>query len=446
MYIKPAVVFAMSAFITACSPGSGPGPGGFASLTGSDTPSAVPSSNANDSDDQLRIRHLMELRQRYRGSSNSAGLNELHRAETEAAKHFLAAGSDLARAELFQEAIEKYDLGLLAQPSDAELLQARQTAGARKEVARLYTEGERAKSVGNLDLADTLFQKAANFDPQNEALKKEVRELDRAKEGNEQRYVLAAFRSQDPVAMNFRDAKLKDALEVVSEPHRLNFVFDKNAENLDVNVSAKNVSFEQAFNMVLRAANAGYKVLGPNSIFLYEDTPEKRKQHADLYFKTFHLSTLKAERMAELLKASMEIKTLVANNDLGIIQVRDTRDTLDVVEKLIAANDRKPAEIMLNVEILEVNRNKSDQLGIDWGSQIAISPQGVAAAATGSAAATGAAAAVGRATLQTLAEGSPLLKQSMVTLPTVTLNYLRTAVDARTLSNPSDPDRGWPAG
>ena len=81
----------------------------------------------------------------------------------------------------------------------------------------------------------------------------------------------------------------------------------------------------------------------------------------------------------------MEIKTLVANNDLGTIQVRDTRDTLDVVEKVIAANDRKPAEIMLNVEIIEINRNKSDQLGINWGSQISVTPQGVAADATAAA-------------------------------------------------------------
>ena len=97
--------------------------------------------------------------------------------------------------------------------------------------------------------------------------------------------MLAAFRSQNPVAINFRDAKLKEALQAVCEPYNLNFVFDKNADNLDVSVSARNVNFEQAFNMVLQAANAGYKVLGPNSIFIYEDTPEKKKQYADLVFQ-----------------------------------------------------------------------------------------------------------------------------------------------------------------
>ena len=438
MYFKLAVVFALSALISACSPGGGAGLGDLVPLAGADTVSKPSSTDSNDSDDQLRIRHVMELRQRYRGSSDAAGLDELHRGETEAATRFLAAGSALAREGRYQEAIEKYEMGLLAQPANAELQQARQTSMGRKELARLYTEGQRAKAVGNLDLAETLYQRAASFDGQNEGLKKELTDLDRLKKGEEHRFVLAAFRSQNPVAINFRDAKLKDALQVVCEPYNLNFVFDKNADNLDVSVSAKNVNFEQAFNMILQSGNASYKVLGPNSIFIYEDTPDKKKQYGDLYFKTFHLSTLKAERMAEILKSSMEIKTLVANNDLGTIQVRDTRDTLDVVEKVVAANDRKPAEIMLNVEILEINRNKSDQLGIDWGSQISITPQGVSsdAVAAASGGTTAVTSSVAGLTLQALAEGSPLLKQSTVTLPTMTLNYLKNVVDARTLSNP----------
>ena len=234
----------------------------------------------------------MELRQRYRGSTDTGGLDEVRRTETDTANHFLVAGSSLAREGRYQEAIEKYEMGLLAQPSNAELQQARQMALGRKEVARLSAEGQREKAVGNFDLAETAFQRAASFDTQNEGLKSELTDLDRVRKGEEQRYVLAAFRSQNPVALNFRDAKLKDALQVVCEPYNLNFVFDKNADNLDVSVSAKNINFEQAFNMVLQAANAGYKVLGPNSIFIYEDTPEKRKQYADLVFQDvppFHL-------------------------------------------------------------------------------------------------------------------------------------------------------------
>ena len=91
--------------------------------------------------------------------------------------------------------------------------------------------------------------------------------------------------------------------------------------------------------MVLQAANAGYKVLGPNLIFIYEDAPEKKKRVRGYSISRRSISQPEGRfrTVAEVLKSSMEIKTLVANNDLGTIQVRDTRDTMDVVEKLIAA-------------------------------------------------------------------------------------------------------------
>ena len=113
---------------------------------------------------------------------------------------------------------------------------------------------------------------------------------------------------------------------------------------------------------------------------------------------------------------SMDIKTLVANNDLGTIQVRDTRDVLDVVEKVVAANDRKPAEIMLNVEVLELDRSKAENLGIDYGGQAAVqSPQ---------------------INIKDIFGKNGYVDQSFVTLPVVTLNFLKSNTDARTLSNP----------
>ncbi len=427
MYFKSIISLALCAAVAGCSV-----PAGLSDLSSSLAVTGEPKSppqEGSDADDQHWVQSVTEMRKRFRGSSDSAGLDELHRSESDAASHFLAAGSTLAHQQRYDEAIQKFDLGLVAQPNNAELLQARQTASGRKDIARLYDEGQRAKSVGNYDLAETMFQKAALLDGSNANVKRELAALDHAKKSEEQHLVLAAFSSPSPVALNFRDAKLKDALKVLCDPYNLNFVFDKNTDNLEVTLSAKNVNFEQAFNMILQSSNTTYKVLGSNSVFIYENTPDKRKQYADRYFKTFHLSTLKAERMAEILKGAMEIKTLVANNDLGTIEIRDTRDTLDVVEKLVAANDRKPAEIMLNVEVLEIDRTKAENLGVDLGSQITVAPPQSLAFSTGS---SGSASQV---TLQGLINGGPLL-QSTVALPTVTLNYLKTSVDARTLSNP----------
>ena len=87
-----------------------------------------------------------------------------------------------------------------------------------------------------------------------------------------------------------------------------------------------------------------------------------------------------------------------------------------MIEKVIAANDRKPAEIMLNVEILEIDRIKTDKLGLDYGGAIS--------------------AQLPQASFKELVGGAKLAASSVVTFPTVTLNYLKSGVDARTLSNP----------
>jgi general secretion pathway protein D len=357
------------------------------------------------------LQRVFELRKEAR----QPGDPELRRAEEEAAAYYLKAGSALARQDRHAEAIEKFELGLAAQPGNAMLLQARQAAAGRREAARLLAEGRHANAAGNTGLAETLFQQAAAAGGTNPDVKRELDGISRARKEYAERYVLAAFRSGAPVALNFREARLGDALKVLCDGHDLNAVFDKGAENYTVSVSARNVTFEQGFHMLLQAGNAAFKVTGPNSVFIYENTPEKHQQFAGRYFRTFHLSTVKAERMAEILKASMELKTIVANNDLGTIQIRDTRETLDVAEKLIAANDRKPAEIMLDVSILEVDRNKAEQLGIDYGSQITLQAP--------------------KFTVKELT-GANVLNSSVITVPPVTLNYLKTSVNARVLSNP----------
>jgi general secretion pathway protein D len=411
--LKPAILIALTAGLTACGfPQGESGLSPLPEIPGLTRIANTPDAAAASSGDQRQIQHVLDLRKHSSGPED----NELQKAQTEAASDFLAAGTALVKQERYREAIEKFELGLVAQPTNTELRLARQTAIGRQEAAKLFLEGQRAKAVGNYDIAESLLRRAAALSGNDTGLREELVKIEQAKKSEDRRMVLAAFKSRSPVAINFRDAKLKDALKITCEPYNLNFVFDKDTDNTIVSVSAKNVTFEQAFNMILRSSNTSYKVLGQNSVFIYEDTPDKKKQYADRYFKTFHLSTLKAERMAEILKSAMDIQTLVANNDLGTIEVRDTRDTLDVIEKLIAANDRKPAEIMLEVEIIEVDRNKADKLGLNYGSEIT--------------------AELPQISFNQLLTGTNFAAQSAVTFPTVTLSYLKSNVDARTLSNP----------
>jgi general secretion pathway protein D len=370
--------------------------------------------------DEYYLQRVVELRKQARNQPPATGRdNELRRLEEEAATHYLTSGHGELNAGRYTEAIQKFELGLLADPDNATLAEARIGVIRRRELERLYNEGMRAKTLGNLDLAESLLQKASLLDSANARIGKELKDLASARSKIDQRYVIKAFDNRAPLDLNFKQAKLKDALKAIAEPHGLNFVFDADVQDAEVNVSASDVTFQQAFNMLMQASDSFYAVIGPNSVVIAQNTPEKQEKYAEQYMKTFHLHTVKAEQMAEIIKASMSLKTLIPNKQLNTIQVRDSRETLKIVERLIAVNDRRPAEIMLDVEILEVNRAKSEQLGIDYGSQITTSiPQFTLHALT-----------------EKMAAGK-VLADGLITVPTMTLKYFKNDVDARILAKP----------
>lgn len=384
-------------------------------------PSLAISAREEPKSDEEYMQRLIELRRQARAAPGSTSLaSELARLQKEAVDVYLAAGRKALEARRYAEAAQKFELGLVAEPSNAALAEGRMLALSRREAQRYEAQAARAKSVGNLDAASSLLERAANLDRGNATIRASLTTIADEQRKTEQRHVIKAFQSTALMDLNFKQAKLKDVLRQLGSPHHLSFVFDPEVPDAEVNISASRVTLVQAFNMALQASDTFHKIIGPNSLLIAPNTDDKRAKYADLYFKTFHLQTVKAEQMAQILTSAMELKTLVANKELNTIQVRETRETLDVVERLIAANDGKPAEIMLDVEIVEINRSKSEQLGIDYGSQITTSfPQFT----------------IGALTQPPLAQA--VLYEGLVTVPTLTLKYFKNDVDARILARPS---------
>src|SRR6202040_3776133 len=98
------------------------------------------------------------------------------------------------------------------------------------------------------------------------------------------------------------------------------------------------------------------------------DTLEKRRQYGLQAEQTFPLpSSASPEDMTELLRMLREI-TGATRIDLDTsshtITMRDARERLGLAAELIHQVDRARGELMLDIEMLEVDRNKAQQLGI----------------------------------------------------------------------------------
>lgn len=263
---------------------------------------------------------------------------------------------------------------------------------------------------------------------QKEALNLKAR-LDEAlaKEQRPELRLAATFRK--PISLEFRDAPLKSILEVVAKVSEINFFYDKDIRpDLKATVFAKNTTIEDAMRLLLVTNQLEQKILNENSILIYPNTPQKLKDYQTLAVRSFYLTNADVKAVSNTLKTIVKTKDLVVDERLGIIIMRDTPEAIRMAERIVALQDLSDPEVMLEVEILEIKRSRLIELGVQWPSQMTLSPLKLAASGADAAATTGA------TTLNDLLHLSSRTTQA--TIGNTLLNVRKEDSDANILANP----------
>ncbi len=336
--------------------------------------------------------------------------SRLKQTELKAADFYYQQGLKMLEQNNIDAAIVQYQRGLIAKSDHSKLAQAMKDLLIRKEANRIYQEGVLSREAGRHEDAKKLFTQVLKIYPDHEqaALELQTYKL-KSEEKHENDFALT---SSDSVTLNFKKADIRSTFKFLAKSFGLTVIFDDEVKDVSVTLFAKDVTFKQALNLLLVTTKTFYKKLGKNTILLAPDTKEKRGQYEDYIIRTFSLRNTKAKKMSSILKSMLSIKKLIINEKQNTIMVRSTADVLELVDKVIAVNDRKPAELILDVEILEVNRTKTEQLGLDFGSSLSIAYKSFSGSF------------------------SRALSLGTVTLPGITFSYLKQDIDAKILANP----------
>ena len=342
--------------------------------------------------------------------------SRLRQTELKAADYYYERGQKLMNAGKLEEAILQFQQGLSALPDHPKLLQAMNEAVARKEANALYDEGVNLREAGKTQDALNRFQRALDVYPDHKGAAAALAEL--SKQAEEKSAEEFALTSRDPITLNFRQTDLKQAFEFLAKSFGVNVIFDEGVKSVPVTLFAKDVTFEQGLSLLLATTKSFYKKIGPNSILIAPDTKDKRGQYEDHVVRTFQLNAVRAKEMADILKGLITVKKIIINEQLNTLVIRDTEEIVRLAERLIQTNDRKPAEILLEVEILEVNRSKAERLGLDLGSYSV-------------------SAAIPEYTPGVDGGLSKVWQsQGTLTLPSATFRFFKQDVDAKILANP----------
>jgi general secretion pathway protein D len=78
--------------------------------------------------------------------------------------------------------------------------------------------------------------------------------------------------------------------------------------------------------------------------------------------------------VANTLKTILKSRDVVVDEKLNLLIVRDSPEAIRLAERLIAVQDAPEAEVMLEVEILEVKRGRLLDLGVQWPTSVGLAP------------------------------------------------------------------------
>jgi general secretion pathway protein D len=326
-------------------------------------------------------------------------------------------------------------------------------ARARVKASQFHFEkGKMYRNSGRYDLAVVELEESAALDPTNdyaatelkharedlakqeaersadskmEALKKKVK-------GARATTIILEPSSDKPINLNFPQQKpVKQIYRALADAAGINVIFDPQLKDDNVSIVLSNIDFQKALETLLRQENHFYKIIDERTILIAADTPQNRKTYEDLVIRTFFLSNADVTEVANALRALLQTTRISVNKAENSVTLRDTADKVAVAERIVAMNDKQVAEVVVDVELLQVNTDKLLDIGL------IISPRSISAtvpAPTNLTSNLGAQIPSGQFNWNTLKQIN--VNSFGFTIPSAQLNFIKDNTDAELLAKP----------
>jgi general secretion pathway protein D len=298
-------------------------------------------------------------------------------------------GDTAMRAGNLDEAVAQYRKAALASPDNPNYkiaLERATLAASRSHLdkAREFEQNDQ------LEAALGEYKQAAEYDPSNRLAVSKIAELERTirdrVEASRPKPPITEMRervraasqepvlnpaSREPLNLSFPNTSLRDVLNFIANATGINVTYDRDVQDRLVQINLNGVTLEQALNQIMAMNQVAYKIVSERSIFVFPDTQPKHAVYDEQVVRTFYVSHADATELTQTLSTIIRlpgvavVPAIVANKTANTITVRATAPVVQIIEKIIQQNDKPRAEIVVDVEILEVDRSRTKVYGIN---------------------------------------------------------------------------------
>jgi general secretion pathway protein D len=261
-----------------------------------------------------------------------------------------------------------------------------------------FTKARRLVGTGHLEEAASEYKVASELNPDNPVIREELEKtqnLLRAKiavnrDGKTDLEALVdRMKSQRlpgldvpaeplPDELVFRDASSQIIIRALAQMAKVNVVFDPAFRPSPISIEIRNQTFGEALQSITASTQTFYRVTAPRTITIIPDTPAKRREYEEDIVRTFYLSNADLKETMDLLRIVIDARRIGGVQGTNAITITDTAERIDAAGRLIGMIDKARPEVMTDVELLEVNRSRLTEYGLQFASPNSAGINGVA--------------------------------------------------------------------
>ena len=300
----------------------------------------------------------------------------------------LREGQRAERARDYDQAVIAYTRALQERPHDrnAQLALDR----ARLRAAQMhFAEGRRLTRLAQWQEALEEFQIAYDLNPGMGDLDRAIRETreavraelaahpdaQTALEALIERTLAAAPPGLDlpqgielPASVVFGSESARAVFAALGQLGGVSVVFDAQFRDAPFSGSLRGMTFDAALAAVAASTGNFFRVTAPGTVTIIPDTPAKRREYEEEIIRTFYLSSADLRETIDLLRLVVDMRRLAPVTATNAISIKDTPERIDAAARLIRAIDKARAEVVIEVQLLEVDRQTLREYGLRFAS------------------------------------------------------------------------------
>ena len=305
----------------------------------------------------------------------------------ESSKSLYNKGKNAEARQNYEQAYDFYKKAYDQSPQDVSYRSAYERLRFLAGASHVH-RGQLLREAGRLQEAMVEFQKATEIDPSSAIAKQEIKVTQQmidagnspapkasAPEPNElQKMVQQAGGPVElgaipniPINLKITEDS-KVIYETIGKLAGINVLFDPDYTSRRIKVELNSVSLEEALQIVALESKTFWRPVTPNTIFIASDNPAKRKELEQSIIKTFYLANLsqptELQDVVNALRQILEIARIQPLPSEGAIVVRGSPDQIALAEKLVDDLDRSKPEVVVDVAVMQITKDKSRTLGI----------------------------------------------------------------------------------